>query len=622
MPTFLQYFVLLPALGFLLSLFVPRKKERIISGIAIGSISLYLAGIAAFVGYWWLQGHPVLAQKHVVLYKSAEFEFAILFLFDSITAVFALVGAILTFLVAVFSRYYMHREEGFRRFFSTLLLFFTGYNGIVFSGNFETFFTGWEMLGITSFLLIAFYRDRYLPVKNGFKVLSFYRLGDICLMLAMWMSHHLWHRNIAFAEWADTVALQTLLHEHHLQALFISLMILIAAAIKSAQMPFFTWLPRAMEGPTTSSAIFYGALSVHIGVFLLLRTYPFWQNDALIKGLVVATGLLTSLVASGVARVQSSVKTQIAYASIAQIGLMFVETALGFHILALVHFAGNAFLRTYQLLVSPSVLSYLVHHQFFNFTPRNTSIRENFLSRIKQALYVLNVKEWNFDYLLYRYLWQPFKWLGGRLAFMNRYWNLFLVPVLLAAGIASYFFRDHMGAGVYRNLPLLFSALALLMVLKAFAERGDARRAWLMAFLSQFLTILAIFLNKYMPWHQIGLYLFSAVAVAFTGYVCLRKIKILEGNVDLNEYHGHVYEHRGIAFVFLLSCLGLSGFPITPAFIGVDLMFTHVGKQQFPMVVLLGLNYLFLELTILRIYTRIFLGQHKKAYHPIAFKSS
>lgn len=136
---------------------------------------------------------------------------------------------------------------------------------------------------------------------------------------------------------------QAQLEDHHTLGILISIMLLIAAAAKSAQLPFSSWLPRAMEGPTTSSAIFYGSLSVHIGVFVLLRTYPFWENIAIIKIGVVLIGLFTSIIATSIALVQSSVKTQIAYSSIAQIGIMFIEVALGFHNLALLHFAGNAF---------------------------------------------------------------------------------------------------------------------------------------------------------------------------------------------------------------------------------------------------------------------------------------
>lgn len=603
-------------------MFLPRKKEAIISGVSLGTVGLQVAGVAAFTVLWLTNGLPTLDIKHIVLYKSPEFEFFIDFYFDKTTAVFACVGAVLTFLVAVFSRYYMHREEGFKRYFCTLLLFYAGYNLIIFSGNFETLFMGWEILGITSFLLIAFFRDRYLPVKNGFKVLSFYRLGDICLILAMWMSHHLWHRNITFAEWDQIAAVQDQFQHHYPAAIFIAFMILIAAIIKSAQLPFSTWLPRAMEGPTSSSAIFYGSLSVHIGVFLLLRTYPFWGEEWIIKGIILATGLITSIVATGIARVQSSVKTQIAYSSIAQIGLMFIEIALGLHLLVLIHFAGNAFLRTYQLLVSPSVLNYLIHDMMFHFRPNRSNESSPRLQKIKHALYVLGIKEFNFDFLLHRYFWSPFKWIGNRLAFFNTRFGLVFWVVALVLGGGLFAFRGHIGADLYGVMPFLFILLSVFLVLKGFSERGDARRAWLMAFSSQFLTAIAILLNKNIEWLEVALYLGGSMSAAIVGYLCLHKIKSIEGDVSLSQYHGHIYEQRGLGLVFLLSCLGLAGFPITPTFIGIDLMFTHVHKVQIGMALLMGLNFLFLELALLRIYARIFLGQHKKAYHPIAFRSS
>ncbi len=622
MSQLLQFFILLPLLGFLAVQLVSRKQERLLSGIVLAIVGLQLLGTLVFITGWLFQQSPTLDVKQMVLYKSPGFEFFIDFYFDVTTAVFALVGALLTFLVAVFSRFYLHREEGFKRFFSALLLFFIGYNLVIFSGNFETFFVGWELLGITSFLLIAFYRDRYLPVKNGFKVLSFYRLGDICLVLAMWMSHHLWHKNITFAEMGQAALAKGHFEQHAMPAMFIALMIVLAAAIKSAQLPFSTWLPRAMEGPTTSSAIFYGSLSVHIGAFLLIRTYPFWESAGLIQGLIIAIGLITSLVATSIARVQSSVKTQIAYASIAQIGLMFIEIALGWHVLALVHFAGNAFLRTYQLLVSPSVLSYLVHNMFFNFKPRAASAPDSLGNRIKMAVYVLSVKEWNFDYLLHRYLWRPFKWVGHLSGEVGRRGVILAGLLLLAVGGAGWLMSDIADFPGYRQLPLVFSGAALLLILQAFTERADARRAWWMALLSQFLMVLAIAWNKDLPGQQILLYLAGSMAAGIVGYLCLHRLRATEGDLALDQYHGHSYEQPGLTLVFLMACLAMAGFPITPTFIGIDLLFTHISAEQLALVLLTALNFLFIELTLLRIYTRIFLGQHKKAYHPIAFRSS
>jgi NADH:ubiquinone oxidoreductase subunit 5 (subunit L)/multisubunit Na+/H+ antiporter MnhA subunit len=237
-----------------------------------------------------------------------------------------------------------------------LLLFYTGYNFAVFGGNFETLFIGWEIFGFTSFLLIAYFRDRYLPIKNAFKVLSVYRLGDVCLILAMWMAHHVFHTNISFNELAQGNWLgQYQLNPDAGPLLFIGAMVLIAAAIKSAQFPFSSWLPRAMEGPTTSSAIFYGALSAHLGVFLLLRTAPLWQVVPGFGSAIIVLGGISAVLSSLTAKVQSTIKTQIAYGAITQMGLMLIEIGLGWHALALLHFAMHAMLRAYQLLDTQSI---------------------------------------------------------------------------------------------------------------------------------------------------------------------------------------------------------------------------------------------------------------------------
>jgi NADH:ubiquinone oxidoreductase subunit 5 (subunit L)/multisubunit Na+/H+ antiporter MnhA subunit len=187
----IQVFVFIPLLGFILSLFFSNKQEKNIAIITIGIIGIQLVSLLIFTALWFINGADVLDYKHITFYKEESIEIFLDFYFDKITATFSLLGAFITLLVVIFSKYYLHRDSGFKRFFNTVLLFYFGYNVVVFSGNFETLFIGWEFLGITSFLLIAFYRDRYLPVKNGLKTISLYRLGDICLILALWMSHHL-----------------------------------------------------------------------------------------------------------------------------------------------------------------------------------------------------------------------------------------------------------------------------------------------------------------------------------------------------------------------------------------------------------------------------------------------
>jgi NADH:ubiquinone oxidoreductase subunit 5 (subunit L)/multisubunit Na+/H+ antiporter MnhA subunit len=415
----LSIFILIPATGLILSILCPPQKEGLISKIAFLTVGAEMISFIAYITAWLAEGHPRINSPDWVIISTTSYRFFVDFTFDKISAVYLFVGSVIIFLVTIYSRYYLHREPGYKRYFNTILFFYLGYNIVVLSGNMETLFIGWEILGISSFLLIAFYRYRYLPVRNAVKVFSIYRLGDVGIILAMWANHHLWHQNITFSKLTMVELVDSHLQHHSNIGLFISLMVLVTAAAKSAQFPFSSWLPRAMEGPTPSSAIFYGSLSVHIGVFLLLRTYPFWEHQLIIKILIGVTGLITAIVANGIARVQSSVKSQIAYASITQIGLIFIEIAAGFENLALFHFAGNAFLRTYQLLVSPSAVSYLIREQFYNFTPRPLTFEDSLPGRIENTFYMLCLKEWNMDSFMYRYLWTPWKWIGRKLEFLS-----------------------------------------------------------------------------------------------------------------------------------------------------------------------------------------------------------
>jgi NADH:ubiquinone oxidoreductase subunit 5 (subunit L)/multisubunit Na+/H+ antiporter MnhA subunit len=512
----------------------------------------------------------------------------------------------------------MHRDQGYKRFFNTILLFAAGYNFIILSGNFETLFIGWEIKGVCSFLLIAFYRNRYLPVKNAFKAISYYRISDVSLMLAMWMMHHLTQQNILFSELsnAKTLAVQT---GNTAMAAFIVCMLILPAAIKSAQFPFTAWLPRAMEGPTSSSAIFYGSLSVHIGVFLLLRTHPFWEDMFWAKAVIIIVGAATAIVATLIARVQPTVKTQIAYSSAAQIGLMFIEVALGFHWLVLIHFAGNAFLRTYQLLVSPSVLNYLVHHQYFHYT----APQQKPVSKLAATLYMLGIKEWHLDSMMFTYLWSPFKWLGKQIRFLQ---SKMMTAVVAVAAIAFFILGQigKMELSFFVNaLPLILMSIALAVILFAFSYRGSAIKAWSYLFISHLFLIAAVLFNaERINTIEIVFYISGIIPAFLLGYYCLNKIWTIDKDISLNRFHGYVYEQENTGLLFLFSAIGLLGFPVTAAFIGLDVFFTYVHSDQYVLIALMALCLLFIELSAFRILLRIFMGPYKKLDHPIAFRSS
>lgn len=622
MKSFLEFFILIPLIGFLVSLTLPKNNENNIARWTFLSVAIHMFSFQVFSVYWLIDGYHELNLKDIVLYRSEEYEFFLDFYFDKITAVYVFVGSLLTFMVTLYSRTYLHREAGYKRFFNTILFFYLGYNIVVFSGNLETLFIGWEILGISSFLLIAFYRDRYLPVKNAVKVFSIYRVADVGLILAMWMSHHLWHESITFDKLMNADLIHSHLQEHSWVGIFIAMMFLLSASAKSAQLPFSSWLPRAMEGPTPSSAIFYGSLSVHLGVFIMLRTYPFWENQLSVRILIALMGATTAIVATGIARVQSSVKSQIAYSSIAQIGLIFIEIAAGWGALALIHFAGNAFLRTYQLLVSPSVVSYLIREQFYNFVPRLRSIEDSFPKKLQYTLYILCLKEWNLDSFMYHYLWNPIKKAGQYFNFLtfNRVF-MFLVPLYLVGMFFTYN-KNLVTDNLEHYLPIVFSLIGLICVLKAFTERQHARVSWLLVIMNHFWIALAISFNENFTFNEVHLYLIGVAVSGIIGFTALRRLHFLEGSIDLDQFHGHSYKHPKIGMVFLLACLGATGFPITPTFIGEDLIFSHIHQDQLLLAFFVSLSFVVDGLAIIRIYARVFLGPHSKSVYDMAYRSS
>ena len=614
----ISLFAIIPLIAFLATLLWQNKQEKPIALIVLFTKAFYIIASIGYAILWIINGATSIDQRFLTLYETEHFVFAIQFYYDHITAVYSIVGAILFFLVSTFSRYYMHRDEGYKRFFNTILFFALGYNLIIFSGNFETLFIGWEIIGLSSFLLIAFYRNRYLPVKNAFKTISNYRISDVALILAMWMMHHLTHQNITFTQLAEAgiTAEQT---GQHLMAVFIVIMIALAAMIKSAQLPFSSWLPRAMEGPTSSSAIFYGSLSVHIGVFLLLRTYPFWQNMEWVKIVIIAVGALTAVITTLIARVQPTIKTQIAYSSAAQIGIIFIEVALGFHILALIHFAGNAFLRTYQLLVSPSVLNYLVHHQYFHYHPP----QQKPLSKLRAALYIQGIKEWNLDTMLFKYLWTPFKWVGRQLLFLSSTSIAVVLSLIGIVALVSFVFDSEFLQPYSDPLSIIFISIAFALTLFTFSYRGEATKAWVYLLIAHLFIIAGIIMNRAQVNNIEIIYYASGIVIAFLlGLWCLQRTKAIDNDISLDNYHGYMYEQRRYSLLFLIAAIGMLGFPITAAFIGIDVFFTYVHADQYALITLLALCFIFIELAAIRIFLRIYSGLHKKLNHPVAFRSS
>ncbi len=182
--------------------------------------------------------------------------------------------------------------------------------------------------------------------------------------------------------------------------------------------------------------------------------------------------------------------------------------------------------------------------------------------------------------------------------------------------------KDIIAEPIQSVLPFTFSLIALIMVLKAFTERKKARMSWLLLTMSHFWIAMAIAFNEQFSFSQVHVYLSGIAASGVLGFICLWKLKQWEGSIDLDQFHGHSHRHPKIAFIFLLACLGLSGFPITPTFVGEDLIFSHIHEDQPILALMISLSFIIDGIAIIRIYARVFLGAHAKSVYEMAYRSS
>lgn len=280
-----------------------------------------------------------------------DYGFPIILLADRLSMPLIFLSVLLVGVVGVFSVRYLHRDAGFHRFFLLLNLFGFGILLLFCAGSFDLLICGWELVGITSILLISFFQYRNEPVRSALRVFAVYRICDIGLLVGVTLMHH-YTQSATYS----IVLSWPLVKGVGNEVAIIGALLVLAAVGKSAQVPFSGWLPRAMEGPTPSSAIFYGALSVHAGAYLLLRAEPIIAASWKISTAVIIIGALTAIHGTLVGRSCADAKTSLAYASMTQLGIIFVEIGVGWSWLALLQICAHSVTRTLQFLRAPSML--------------------------------------------------------------------------------------------------------------------------------------------------------------------------------------------------------------------------------------------------------------------------
>ncbi|MES9947004.1 MAG: proton-conducting transporter membrane subunit [Candidatus Thiodiazotropha sp.] len=337
-------------LGYILKLNRGEAGERQTSLVALGAASGSLLLALALAVEAVRQGAP----GQLVLgtwFDSGDVHLPISFSLDTTGLSLLVVVTLIVFLSIKFSINYMHRETGYQRIFMLFCLFASGMELIVLAGNALLAFVGWEIVGVTSYLLIGYAIDRQTATKNAVRVFITNRVGDTGFIIGIalslfWLGGVEWPQINAEAANIGTLA-----------AGVIAGGFVIAALVKSAQLPFAPWISHALEGPTPSSAIFYSSLMVHAGVILLIRLAPLLEQAPAIMITIAILGLLTVIYGWLVGLTQSDIKSSLMFATTTQVGLMFLWCGMGWFTLAAWHLSLHAVWRLFQFLASPALVN-------------------------------------------------------------------------------------------------------------------------------------------------------------------------------------------------------------------------------------------------------------------------
>jgi NADH-quinone oxidoreductase subunit L len=269
---------------------------------------------------------------------------------DTLTAVLLIVVTTIGMLVHIYSLGYMAHDPGRWRFFAYLNLFMFSMLLLVLADNFLLVFAGWELVGLSSYLLIGFWFKRRSAALAAKKAFIVNRVGDVGFVLgimAIWVS-------------LGTLNIREVLEKigtlDHTTVTVIALLVFAGAVGKSAQFPLHVWLPDAMEGPTPVSALIHAATMVNAGVYLVARTNPIFAHAPEVMVVVAAVGIFTAILAASIAFTQTDIKRVLAYSTLSQLGYMFAALGVGAWTAAIFHLMTHGFFKGLLFLDSGSVI--------------------------------------------------------------------------------------------------------------------------------------------------------------------------------------------------------------------------------------------------------------------------
>src|SRR3954447_11718016 len=356
MSQYLFLIPLLPLLAFVINLIFGRYIRENAHWIAVPAVFISFLLSLLVMREIYTTGQP-LRQDLYTWIQSGDFHIGVNFFVDQLTAVMLIVVTSVGFLVHFYSIGYMHGDASYARFFSYLPFFVFAMLILVLAENYLLLFFAWEGVGLASYLLIGFWFTRRSASNAAQKAFIVNRIGDLAFGLGLiWIFYQFGTLDFypVFAQVHNApVGIVT----------GIALLLFGGAIGKSAQFPLHVWLPDAMEGPTPVSALIHAATMVTAGIYLIARTYVFYENAPNAMLVVALVGGFTSFMAATIAVAQNDIKRVVAYSTLSQLGYMAMGAGVGAFIPAIFHLVTHAFFKGCLFLGAGSVIHGLHEEQ-------------------------------------------------------------------------------------------------------------------------------------------------------------------------------------------------------------------------------------------------------------------
>jgi NADH-quinone oxidoreductase subunit L len=365
----------LPALAAGLCAFAKQRNRKIASSLAIGSMALsFLLSLYAFVSTLSIsgQGEPTRQVFNFTWLQYGSEWLKLGWILDPLTAAMLMMVTFVGLLIFIYSTGYMSHDENFTRFFCFLSLFAAAMLGVVIANSLLLLFMCWELVGLTSYLLIGFWYQKPAAAAAAKKAFITTRIGDLAFLIGIvWLYSQsntllFYDHGAGCLEHSALVGMVAQTTSIGMAAsTCIALLIFAGAVGKSGQVPLHVWLPDAMEGPTPVSALIHAATMVAAGVFLVARVYPLMSAHAGIELTITATtalkvvtwiGAITAVFAALIAVAQDDIKRILAYSTVSQLGYMMMGLGVGGVAVGMFHLITHAFFKALLFLGAGSVI--------------------------------------------------------------------------------------------------------------------------------------------------------------------------------------------------------------------------------------------------------------------------